>query len=253
MKIYVSEMRAAGRADLSGRWGESAMLTFVAFIISQLFNASVGGVFNRWYIDMSNFAQDFVEPIRNTITYWHFGLGDIITILLLPMWWGFKVTFLANHRKTDGDPFDITHLFDGYRDFVRIFCSMLLLYLIICIGLCLLIIPGIWAMLAFGITPYILRDYPDLKNQHAMRLSREMMAGHKWELFVLWLSFIGWFILSLFTLGIGFFWLCPYIQSSIANFYEEVKRDYEGAGIEEAEVVEEAVEEPSQEGWSYDK
>ena len=57
-----------------------------------------------------------------------------------------------------------------------------------------------------------------------------MMKGHKFDLFWLFLSFIGWFILAFFTLGIGFLWLVPYVQTSVAGFYEDVKADYEANG-----------------------
>ena len=53
-----------------------------------------------------------------------------------------------------------------------------------------------------------------------------MMRGHKFDLFWLQLSFIGWFFLCIFTAGIGFLWLCPYYQTAMAAFYEEVKSDY---------------------------
>ena len=53
-----------------------------------------------------------------------------------------------------------------------------------------------------------------------------MMRGHKFDLFYLYLSFIGWFLLCLLTAGIGFLWLAPYVDTSLAAFYEDVKSDY---------------------------
>lgn len=53
-----------------------------------------------------------------------------------------------------------------------------------------------------------------------------MMRGHKLELFLLHLSFIGWALLCVLTLGIGLFWLVPYVQASQAAFYEDVKEEY---------------------------
>ena len=54
-----------------------------------------------------------------------------------------------------------------------------------------------------------------------------MMRGHKFDLFWLYLSFIGWFFVCIFTFGIGFIWLIPYMQSAEVAFYEDVKADYE--------------------------
>jgi uncharacterized membrane protein len=49
------------------------------------------------------------------------------------------------------------------------------------------------------------------------------MMGHKGKLFVLYLSFIGWFLLSCITCGVGFLWLVPYVQTTLANFYDDLK------------------------------
>lgn len=72
-------------------------------------------------------------------------------------------------------------------------------------------------------TPYILKEEPEMKNNAAIEKSMVMMDGNKMKLFMLDLSFIGWAILCLFTFGIGFFFLQPYMQASHAAFYEDLK------------------------------
>ncbi|MCF0164738.1 MAG: DUF975 family protein, partial [Bacteroidales bacterium] len=67
----------------------------------------------------------------------------------------------------------------------------------------------------------------ELSELDTIRLSKNMMKGHKWELFVLQLSFIGWILLSLLSLGIGLLWVIPYMQVAEAHFYEDVKAEYE--------------------------
>jgi uncharacterized membrane protein len=52
-----------------------------------------------------------------------------------------------------------------------------------------------------------------------------MMNGYKGKLFGLYVSFIGWFLLSMLTLGIGLFWVGPYMSLSVANFYEDIKHN----------------------------
>ncbi|MFP4478846.1 MAG: DUF975 family protein [Candidatus Izemoplasmatales bacterium] len=86
----------------------------------------------------------------------------------------------------------------------------------------LLIIPGIIKCFSYAMTFYILADNPDLKPTQAIRQSQEMMKGNKWRLFKLYFSFIGWFILAILTLGIGYIFLEPYVQLSVANFYEDL-------------------------------
>lgn len=210
-----SEIRAAGRFDLSGRWLEAAMLTFVYFIIATIFSATFVGAVNLWI------------P----------GMGSAFALLLIPLAWSYTMTFLANHRREDRDPFDISHLFDGYRNgqFLRIFTTEFLLGIYVFLWSLLLIIPGIIKALSYSMTPYILRDRPDLQNNAAIELSMDMMQGHKADLFWLYLSFIGWAILCCLTLGIGFFWLDPYMSASVAAFYEDLKADYESqyGGAEE--------------------
>lgn len=73
-------------------------------------------------------------------------------------------------------------------------------------------------------TPYILKDNPEMKNNAAIEESMRMMDGHKLELFLLDLSFIGWALLSLLTCGIGFLWLTPYMNMARVNFYEDLKK-----------------------------
>lgn len=203
-----SDLRAAGRASLSGRWTEAAMLTFVYLLITGLFSATFVGAANLW-------KQ---------------GSGSVFSLLLLPLVWGYAMTFLANYRHEDDDPFDIGHLFDGYHggQFLRIFTTFLLMYVYVMLWSLLFIIPGIIKGLSYAMTPFILRDRPDLKNNAAIELSMDMMQGHKADLFWLCLSFIGWIILSCLTLGIGFFWLQPYMSASMAAFYESLKADFEG-------------------------
>ncbi len=73
--------------------------------------------------------------------------------------------------------------------------------------------------------PFILRDNPELSPKEVLHKSRIMMRGHKWDLFVLVLSFIGWFLVAIITFGIGFLWIGPYLDTAIAHFYEDIKAE----------------------------
>ena len=87
----------------------------------------------------------------------------------------------------------------------------------------LLIIPGIIKSLSYALAPYILADNPDLSANEAINRSMEMMKGHKMRLFLMWLGYIGFALLSILALGIPLLWLYPYYQVVLAKFYEEVK------------------------------
>ena len=75
----------------------------------------------------------------------------------------------------------------------------------------------------YRMVPYLLVDYPNISLREAMTVSREMMRGYKWKLFMLDLSFIGWYIVGMMTCGIGMLLVTPYIQTSTALFYDDLK------------------------------
>ena len=83
----------------------------------------------------------------------------------------------------------------------------------------LLIIPGIYWQYCYWMVPYLLAENPYLTTGRAMELSRQMMEGEKLRTFVLVLSFIGWIVLSVLTLGIGLLFLEPYYQATMAELY----------------------------------
>lgn len=87
----------------------------------------------------------------------------------------------------------------------------------------LFIIPGFIATINYSQTYYILIDDNEITAYDAIGESKQMMKGHKLEYLILLLSFSGWFILSILTLGVGFLWLIPYIQLTCANFYNSIK------------------------------
>ena len=88
----------------------------------------------------------------------------------------------------------------------------------------LLIIPGIIKSYAYSMAFYIQQDQENKDWSYCLKKSQEMMKGHKWDLFVLDLSFIGWYIVGLLCIGIGTLWVVPYHQLTKANFYLELKK-----------------------------
>ncbi len=88
--------------------------------------------------------------------------------------------------------------------------------------ICLFIIALTIFDLALVLTPYIIIEHEHLSTIEAMSLSIKMMKGNKWRYFVIQLSFIGWAILAILTLGIGYLWLIPYVSLTQANFYRDL-------------------------------
>ena len=155
-----------------------------------------------------------------------FGIGSeyslLATLITLPLSYGILVLFLDFAR---GEKIENSKLFDGYKyGFQRIFTTGLLQLIYTVLWYLLLIIPGIIKSYSYSMTYYILKDNPELKNNAAIEKSMQMMDGHKMDLFLLHLSFIGWAILCLLTMGIGFIFLVPYIYTAQAHFYEDLKK-----------------------------
>ena len=147
----------------------------------------------------------------------------MLFILALPLAWGYQTLFLGAVRGGEATAKD---MFEGYNKelFPRVLTTTLLYYVYIFLWCLLLIIPGFIKSYSYAMTPYILKDNPEMKNNAAIEESMRMMDGHKLELFILDLSFIGWALLSLLTCGIGFLWLVPYMNMARVNFYEDLKK-----------------------------
>jgi hypothetical protein len=90
----------------------------------------------------------------------------------------------------------------------------------------LFVIPGIIKGYAYSMTPYILADSPGMSASDALRLSEQMMNGHKMELFVQELSFIGWYFLGMLAFGIGVYLVHPYKDATEAQFYMTLRSAY---------------------------
>lgn len=114
----------------------------------------------------------------------------------------------------------------GFSNYWHKVWGQLLKSIFIALWTFLFIIPGIVKIYSYAMTEYILEENPELSANEAIDRSRFMMRGHKFDLFWLQLSFIGWFFLCILTAGIGFLWLDPYYHCAKAAFYEEVKADY---------------------------
>ncbi|OXM83774.1 DUF975 family protein [Paenibacillus rigui] len=95
----------------------------------------------------------------------------------------------------------------------------------------LLIIPGIVKAYAYSMVPYILADNPGIGTRRAVELSNRMTRGHKWNMFVLDLSFLGWYLLGTLALLVGVLFVEPYVNATKAELYLVLRRQALQAGI----------------------
>lgn len=147
------------------------------------------------------------------------GIGAII--VSGPMTYGLSYVFLKLAR--DGQKPEIGDLFTGFStDFGQNFLIGLMTGIFTFLWSLLFVIPGIIKSYAYSMAFYIKADHPDYGWKQCIDESREMMKGHKWELFVLDLSFLGWLIVGSLCFGIGTLWVEPYQQEARAIFYNNL-------------------------------
>ena len=183
-------------------------------------NAALAALQGKW-------APAVICAVVYTLLTFACGTTGVLTLLVsLPLGVGFyavhKNLLLNGDDRMTGEAFRI-----GFANWWHNTWGMLLMTIYIFLWTLLLVIPGIIKAFSYALVPYILVDRPELSANQAIDLSMKMMRGHKFDFFRLSFSFIGWGILSCLTLGIGFFWLYPYMYTSYAAFYEDVKAEYE--------------------------
>jgi len=140
-----------------------------------------------------------------------------------PLVLGLAIFSLSISRNQDAR---LEQIFQGFSNFGTSLGAYLLMILFILLWMLLLIIPGIIAAISYSMTFYILADDNSISAMDAINKSKKMMNGYKWKYFCLHLRFLGWALLCLLTLGIGFLWLAPYVHISVAKFYDDVKANF---------------------------
>ncbi len=87
----------------------------------------------------------------------------------------------------------------------------------------LFIIPGIIKFYSYRMSFFILADNPEISAADALNESKRIMQGHKFDLFMLDVSFIWWYVLTFITLGIASIYVIPYVNTTVTNFYRSLK------------------------------
>lgn len=149
-------------------------------------------------------------------------LGVAAFILVPSLVIGLNFFSVAMYR---GETSSIEDIFrEGFDNFGRKLGGYLWMELFIYLWSLLFVIPGIIKAISYALTPYILADCKNVRATDALKLSMRMMEGHKWEYFVLGLSFIGWMLLTSLTCGLLYvFYVGPYMNNTFAGYYAERK------------------------------
>lgn len=229
--MEAKNIRARARANLAGNWGVSIAVAVAAVLLGGL----ITGV--SFFPEMKyDFPLDRFPVLAQYVEGWNRGLeigslkfnfrsgifgfaafliGGVIQI-------GYADFLLKQH---DGQNTNFSDLFSKFDFFGTGFAQRFLRSLYVFLWSLLFIIPGIIKSYAYAMTPFILAENPNLSASRAIQLSEDMMDGHKGDLFILDLSFIGWNLLAAMTMNLGNIALNPYKNASYAAFYRQIQAE----------------------------
>lgn len=214
--INRATLKLEAKKRLRGNWGWAVGLTAAIIFITWLFAVPVSVKTVSVRPDVMTFSSNIGLEAIGSLFASFFALS--LTISCLRFMRGHKDNFLDS----------LFAVFTKGR-FVPELLAYLLQLLYISLWSLLFIIPGIVKEYSYAMTPYIVNDLvesgQEVHYNEVITASRNLMRGHKWQLFVLRLSFWGWLFLSIFTLGIGYLWVVPYMETTQANFYRTLAGD----------------------------
>ncbi len=201
------ELKEWAKQKISGNIGNIFIGIGIIFAISLLFSLGVG----------------IVQIIFGETSFITFIVSLVVEFLLVPLQIGlngYMMGFVQN------DTFNRDAIFAPYDDTFKIIGASILMSFVIMVGFIFFIIPGIYLAFSYALVPYLLVTNKDLSITETLELSRKMMNGHKLDLFVLGISFLGWMLLVPCTFGIILIWLYPYMMTATTKFFTDIIDSY---------------------------
>ena len=215
------------RRNLEGTWGISVGVALVAALLGGLI-VGTGSNINF------NFNEDTVRnltPIFWTVLLPLVSLAGLLGIVSFILGGTVELGYAKFLLKQyDRKQLQFSDLFSQFERFGTGFAQKFLRTLFTVLWSLLFIIPGIVKGLSYAMTPFILEEHPEMTASQAIKASMQLMDGHKMDLFILGLSFIGWSLLACLTMGIGFLFLNPYMNAAYAAFYRSISGARQEAG-----------------------
>ena len=204
VKMNTTELKANAKEQLRGKWAVAIGTVLVANI---LIDSDV------MYKVSEKFGLIGLSISCSLISLF---LGGVISVGLCK--------FLLDMTTKREEPRFET-LFSQFNIYLKTLGLNILITLSVCIGTILFIVPGIIVGLMFSQSYYILSEDPSKSITQCIKESVDMMNGHKWDLFYLELTFIGWWLLTAITVGIAGLWVAPYVKVTETNFYLSIKNN----------------------------
>lgn len=225
------ELRAKALAALRGKWVPAISTSLVFLALTQGIYLILSDLITSETTSLLTGIEKTYETLKI-----EWSLSSILLLISIPLGFGYFIIFL-NLMRSGKEP-KINALLDGFKNYGKVFGTMLLAYIFMVLWMLLLIIPGIIKSYSYAMVPYLIKDEPELGANETIEKSMAMMDGNKTKLFLLDLSFLGWSILAVLPIiiagtwidtlytpifGIGVLWLYPYYYSARAAFYEDLK------------------------------
>lgn len=186
------EMKALAKQQISGKIGILFLISLIIMLISS--------------------ALSFIPVI-----------GSIASLFISAAFALSTHTIYLNIAKNPEKNPDVNDTFIGFQNILGAIKVYFANFIFTFLWSLLFLIPGIIKSFAYSQCFFILAENPEISGREALKRSEEMMKGHKMEYFVLSLSFFGWMLLGGFTCGLLYIWLLPYMNATLANFYNSIK------------------------------
>lgn len=220
MAVTRKELKDNAKQSLRGNWGWAIIVFLITAIIFGIFTGA-GHWLDETYInyDGTNIFYQFASPIGSILLWIGSFIGLSRNIAFLE---------LRDDQKEEKPYMAAFSVFTENR-FGPELINFVLVSIFTFLWTWLLIIPGIIKAYSYSMTPYIVKDMVASDKQvgatDGINASKELMKGHKMNLFIFDLSFLGWNILAAITCGLGYLWVTPYYQTAKANFYRHIAGD----------------------------
>ena len=154
-------------------------------------------------------------------------VASVVSWVVAPAF-GISVILIYTNLRNGIKP-QVSNIFDGFSVLGKALWLTIISGFFVSLWSCLFWIPGIIKAYSYSLAPYILAENPTMTAREALSESKRLTVGAKKDLFVLDLSFIGWFFLCGITCGIASIYVLPYVQAAKVNAYQTIKQANNGA------------------------
>lgn len=216
------------KQQLKNRWTVPVLMTIVSSLILVLFNIpGMIKTLQSGYLEALNSDYTFEELLLAYNEYSSQATSTLTIIIRTLVESILSVAGISVYLKMSRSPEKVffKNFIEGFNNWYRAVLAGLWQYLWVFIWTFLFIIPGIIKAIAYSQTFYIITEFENISITKAMRISILITKGHKADLFVTYLSFLGWLLISVLTFGIALFWVEPYIEMTFVNVYHALLKE----------------------------